>query len=1687
MMYSTSADEQGPSNVYTMMTEIGTVQTLDESPPSFTLLQIRDPTDANDRIVVTFQLNEAGTAYCRVTRSDSGETTLRINQILSANYGTEVATFGDVGYITIDKLEERDPPHKTLHEASQYNVFCWAKDSAVDSGGYPRPNYMHQAYLEQSVGSSFADTSSPSGGFTSYVWVKDMTPPTIIYISSEAISDSVIQITLQLNEPGTVWCHPVEPIANVASIDVDDVTPATYISMIKGRHSSFMENVHVPFVNVDVEVDRLDNDDGFGSTSLASESPYKIFCFAEDDWWVEATSAPHTSPNFDSANVNTSNMTSGNGNEVGFDVVEDIMHTVGTVTTLDLTPPVITIVNITSAETSITVTVKLDETGTVWCQAVRKGFDAPTILEILDTNFYSLYPDSLSTVGATTTVELIGYNRPRNFDNSYLTPLVLGTDYDVYCYADDDLCVGCRVTNGVSFAHVLSTKATIRTKDYTLPNMRYVTAESIARDQVLVTLQVDEGSRVWCAVWSSDPSAGWSSAAAEAAIKGKEGDCHDGRGRRCGTFWIYDLDDIEDDISDGVYDLTTYEDAIWKFNQDVDIIVSGLTERTDYPYIYCYAEDDETPPNKMIFDNAASAGPSNIHTMQMEIGTIQTLDESPPSFTHLSILDPSAHNDRLVVTFKLNEAGTAYCRAKYSDSAETTLRINQILTANYFDNVADSSALGQIVIDKLEFNDDRTLYEAARYDVYCWAKDSAVDTNGYARPNYMVQSYVETAVGNVNLPQGGKTTNVWIRDTTPPTIIVVAREALAEDTIQVTLQLNEPGTIWCQIVNKDSLAPGHYCQDQDVLSSLSPGDPCHYETFVKGVPAHGTTFSAEVHVPYQDHDINLNKIEKVTPVTAGESLTAQEYYNVWCFAEDDWALQATLAPNPSPSFTPPVQSNKILWPHAKAVKDSIGLVLTLDQTAPSWLAISGTPYSETQLQMDMTLDEQGTIWCMAVRHGFAEPSVNEILQNNEYSTDCGTPCDVMMQGLQSKTTYDVWCYAEDDNVYPQRPNGRKFMSGAGGQVMTLTTLDETPPILTIVSAESPVSSEIRIKVKMDEPGEVWCNSWVSGSSGVDFTAVISGGYKAYVGNPAQSPNSPINTNVEVVVGGLQEQTQYDTFCAAQDGNLPSHNKLTSATILSTKPAIGGIITLDQTPPTFTKLTARGTDENTIRVTFKCNEACRAYCRVTRSDSGETSLSINRILKANFWEDQAGTVGSDQTIDLNRLEDDSSLPLIERGTLYDTYCWIRDEALQHSCYAKGAGAECTTFPRPNYQSQVYVDTMHSGTNGGKILHVRTPDTTPPTVIFVEAESTEDTSITVTLQLDEPGTAFCRAYTSTQTADATLVADLITGATSNPVGTIYQNTVTNWNNIYKNFEVKVTDLMWETKYYVYCIAEDDELMEGSTMDPPAAQNNQAAPVLTEASGRFTLDLTPPSVLMVSIRSESESTATVVVQLDEPGTIWCKAVRDRFEVPTINQVIASGFFTETAAATVDFEVKVENLERDTEYDVYCHARDRGTEVEYGVTPLAGNPGNDATAAALLTTKRDIHTMGDSTSPTITSVSPVHQSTGVGLNPIFEITFNEDIQAGSGYVTFQAEGGSPTIGLNISQANNGLCASSTARLSITLTTFRADFGPCPSFLSANTRWNVDIAAGVFNDDSVAANPVPAFGQGGYYFTTTP
>lgn len=104
----------------------------------------------------------------------------------------------------------------------------------------------------------------------------------------------------------------------------------------------------------------------------------------------------------------------------------------------------------------------------------------------------------------------------------------------------------------------------------------------------------------------------------------------------------------------------------------------------------------------MLFDSGAD--PSQVVVIQRGLGNVTTLDESPPEFTHLSIKDPTASNDRIEILFSLNEPGTAYCRATRSDSGEgeDDMNIPWIQTARW-SNVHDgSTSLSSIVISKIE-------------------------------------------------------------------------------------------------------------------------------------------------------------------------------------------------------------------------------------------------------------------------------------------------------------------------------------------------------------------------------------------------------------------------------------------------------------------------------------------------------------------------------------------------------------------------------------------------------------------------------------------------------------------------------------------------------------------------------------------------------------------------------------------------------------------------------------------------------------------------------------------------------------------------------------------------------------------------------------------------------------------------
>lgn len=311
-------------------------------------------------------------------------------------------------------------------------------------------------------------------------------------------------------------------------------------------------------------------------------------------------------------------------------------------------------------------------------------------------------------------------------------------------------------------------------------------------------------------------------------------------------------------------------------------------------------------------------------------------------------------------------------------------------------------------------------------------------------------------------------------------------------------------------------------------------------------------------------------------------------------------------------------------------------------------------------------------------------------------------------------------------------------------------------------------------------------------------------------------------------------------------------------------------------------------------------------------------------------------------------------------------------------------------------------------------VRTWDSTAPVLIFVEAESRTEDSITVTLQLDEPGAAYCRAYPLVDPGAADLNITDIADAPGGPFSFELpsDSAMKEYSAFaYRNFEITVTALSREVLYFVYCVAEDDEAADGCPQrdpsDDPYCSSNEANPVLVEADGRYTLDLTAPTITILDATSQSQESVTISVQIDEAGTVWCAAVLDLQPAPTTNQIVASGFLS-TSESAADVNVTITGLVRDTEYDVYCFARDDGTmSASNNSLEVQLSKKNALGYSEMLATKIDIHVLYDSVAPLLLGTDPVNNAFAVdGSSLNITLTFNEDVQAGLGSVELQAAG---------------------------------------------------------------------------------
>eukprot|EP00438_Fugacium_kawagutii_P000297 Skav205258 [mRNA] locus=scaffold1841:79647:81160:- [translate_table: standard] len=231
---------------------------------------------------------------------------------------------------------------------------------------------------------------------------------------------------------------------------------------------------------------------------------------------------------------------------------------------------------------------------------------------------------------------------------------------------------------------------------------------------------------------------------------------------------------------------------------------------------------------------------------------------------------PEAAEGVIVVSFALNEPGTAYCRATRTDSGETPadMQMLRVIAADWSAVHTGDSNTSTITMTQIQRvvpleSSPVPIEGSTQYNVYCWAKDDAMTTSGFERPNYMTQEYLTSPVVDPLVPLGGATMGLWVTDVTPPTLIYVTAAAISRDTIRLTLQLNEPGTIWCAAAELDTSSDVDNCKESEVQArDTEPDDavaPCYYESFIKGSQFDDTVFSVEVANGFWDVDVEVNR------------------------------------------------------------------------------------------------------------------------------------------------------------------------------------------------------------------------------------------------------------------------------------------------------------------------------------------------------------------------------------------------------------------------------------------------------------------------------------------------------------------------------------------------------------------------------------------------------------------------------------------------------------------------------------------------------------------------------------------------------------------------------------------------------------------------------------------------------------
>ena len=635
---------------------------------------------------------------------------------------------------------------------------------------------------------------------------------------------------------------------------------------------------------------------------------------------------------------------------------------------------------------------------------------------------------------------------------------------------------------------------------------------------------------------------------------------------------------------------------------------------------------------------------------------------------------------------------------------------------------------------------------------------------------------------------------------------------------------------------------------------------------------------------------------------------------------------------------------------------------------------------------------------------------------NTTNTSLPQACPKLAAG--GETEYDVWYIAEDDNAQAGygRSNNVQTASDIASQKLEVTTADVAPPTPAsgFPKAKNVAATSVHISMNMSEPGKAWYLV-VPDASAAPTAAQVVDQVSVYGGVTVVKKGSwtvpTADTDADVSLTGLDDETAYSAYVVVQDegdADTATNKYASNSPVAETSATRVQFTTLDGSPPVFEGGPAlpavSDVDSTSFSLDVQLDEVGKAYYLVVKrtTDSEPTPPTPAQVLAGSF----SGTVACGH-VDVSAGETTASEIIADTvNKLTVSACQDPGDSTQLALPGEGTGGattgSCSSCPTilPDQRYWVYVvgqdDDLNNMTSTSTIA-VRTTDETPPTFKDHSSKTTpylsgnepsagnpgksnDGVTLSVTLALSEPGTAYFMVVEASKTAPTPAQirycgdASIGTAFGTRPPWNTYTASDSTTNTAFvcgarnvpekdTGYEMELSGIPSETSVKVYVAAEDFEKYRPShpalKVNPPVSNLQTAATAIGPVT---TADIDPPAwpavggvqyprVPFTEDTDITEDDAKISVALDEPGYVYYVVVPKDYtynaqftdgsarSTPTVAEVMAGtgpgGGGNVTAGtqdvAAGDTVVNITTasaaLTNETAYDVYLVAEDKAT----------------------------------------------------------------------------------------------------------------------------------------------------------------